>query len=53
MTKSSPASRIPTLEKSRKPPKSKLNIYELGKYAERVGKKIDMLTAEEILQFKV
>ena len=37
----------------KEPPKSKLNIYELGKYAERVGKKIDMLTAEEILQFKM
>ena len=23
----------------KEPPKSKLNIYELGKYAERVGKK--------------
>jgi hypothetical protein len=37
----------------KEPPKSKLSIYELGKYAERVGKKIDMLSAEEILQFKV
>jgi len=35
------------------PPKSKLNIYELGMYAERVGKEIEDLTAEEILQFKV
>jgi hypothetical protein len=35
------------------PPKSKLNIYELGKYAERVGKEIDELTADEILQFKI
>ena len=35
------------------PPKSKLNIYELGMYAERVGKEIQDLTAEEILQFKV
>lgn len=34
-------------------PKSKLKIYELGKYAERVGKKIEDLTAEEILRFKV
>lgn len=35
------------------PPKSKLNIYELGKYAERVGKEFDELTADEILQFKI
>lgn len=35
------------------PPKSKLNIFKLGEYAERVGKKIEDLTAEEILQFKV
>lgn len=35
------------------PPKSKLNIYELGMYAERVGKEIEDLTAEEVLQFKV
>ena len=35
------------------PPKSKLNIYELGKYAEHVGKEFDELTAEEILQFKI
>lgn len=35
------------------PPKSKLNIYELGMYAERVGKEIEDLTAEEILQFKL
>ncbi len=35
------------------PPKSKLNIYELGKYAERVGKEFDELPAEEILQFKI
>ena len=35
------------------PPKSKLNIYELGKYAERVGKDFSELTAEEILQFKI
>ena len=35
------------------PPKSKLNIYELGKYAERVGKVFSELTAEEILQFKI
>ena len=37
----------------KEPPKSKLKIYELGKYAERVGKEIEDLTAEEILQFKV
>jgi hypothetical protein len=30
-----------------------LNIFKLGEYAERVGKKIDELTADEILQFKV
>ena len=34
-------------------PKSKLNIVKLGEYAERVGKKIDELTADEILQFKI
>ena len=34
------------------PPKSKLNIFKLGEYARRVGKKIEELTAEEILQFK-
>ena len=34
-------------------PKSKLNIFKLGEYAERVGKKIDELTADEILQFKI
>lgn len=33
--------------------KSKLNIFKLGEYTERVGKKIEKLTAEEILQFKV
>ncbi|MBO7105216.1 MAG: hypothetical protein J6W22_07030 [Fibrobacter sp.] len=35
------------------PPKSKLNIFKLGEYAERVGKRIEDLTAEEILQFMV
>ncbi|MBQ9226977.1 MAG: hypothetical protein IJ177_12505 [Fibrobacter sp.] len=35
------------------PPRSKLNIFKLGEYAERVGKRIEDLTAEEILQFKV
>ena len=35
------------------PPKSKLNLLELARYAERVGKKIEELTAEEILQFKI
>ena len=35
------------------PPKSKLNIFKLGEYAERVGKKIEELSAEEILQFKI
>ena len=35
------------------PPKSKLNIFKLGEYAARVGKRIEDLTAEEILQFKV
>ena len=35
------------------PPKGKLNLLELGRYAERVGKRIDELTAEEILQFKL
>ena len=34
------------------PPKSKLNIFKLGEYAERVGKDFSELTAEEILQFK-
>lgn len=34
-------------------PKSKLNLFELGEYARRVGKKVDELTAEEILQFKL
>ena len=34
-------------------PKSKWNIFKLGEYAERVGKKIEELTAEEILQFKI
>ena len=37
----------------KEPPKSKLHIQKLVRYAERVGKKIDELTAEEILQFKV
>ena len=35
------------------PPKSKLHIQKLVQYAERVGKKIEKLTAEEILQFKI
>ncbi len=35
------------------PPKSKLHIQKLVQYAERVGKKIEELTAEEILQFKI
>ena len=30
-----------------------MNLLELGRYAERVGKRIDELTAEEILQFKL
>ena len=34
-------------------PKSKLHIQRLVRYAERVGKKIEELTAEEILQFKI
>ena len=34
------------------PPKSKLNIFTLAEYAERVGKDFSELTAEEILQFK-
>jgi len=34
-------------------PPCKLNLLELARYAQRVGKKIDELTAEEILQFKV
>ncbi len=37
----------------RNPPKSKLNLLELSRYARRVGKKIEELTAEEILQFKI
>ena len=37
----------------RNPPKSKLNRLELSRYARRVGKKIEELTAEEILQFKI
>ena len=35
------------------PPKGKLNLLELGRYARRVGKTADKLTAEEILQFKI
>ena len=35
------------------PPRSKLNLLELSRYARRVGKKIEDLTAEEILQFKI
>ena len=35
------------------PPKSKLHIQRLVRYAARVGKKIEELTAEEILQFKI
>ena len=34
----------------KEPPKSKLHIQKLVQYAERVGKKIEELTAEEILQ---
>ncbi len=34
-------------------PPCKLNLLELARYAQRVGKKIDELTAEEILQFKL
>ena len=34
-------------------PPCKLNLLKLALYAERVGKKIDELTAEEILQFKI
>ena len=37
----------------KEPPKSKLHIQKLVQYAERVGKEIEDLTAEEILQFKV
>ena len=37
----------------KKPPKSKLNLLELGRYARRVGKKIEELTAEALLQFKI
>ena len=35
------------------PPRSKLNLLELSRYARRIGKKIEDLTAEEILQFKI
>ena len=35
------------------PPRSKLNLLDLSRYARRVGKKIEELTAAEILQFKV
>ncbi len=35
------------------PPKSKLNLLELGRYARRVGKTVDKLTSEEIAQFKI
>lgn len=35
------------------PPKGKLNLLELGRYAERVGKEFDELTADEIMQFKI
>lgn len=34
-------------------PPCRLNLLELARYAERVGKKIEELTAEEILQFKL
>ena len=34
-------------------PPCKLNLLELARYAERVGKKIENLTTEEILQFKI
>ena len=34
-------------------PKSKLHIQKLVQYAELIGKKIEKLTAEEILQFKI
>ena len=34
-------------------PPCKLNLLNLARYAHRVGKKIEELTAEEILQFKV
>ena len=35
------------------PPRSKLNLLDLSHYARRAGKKIEELTAEEILQFKI
>lgn len=35
------------------PPKGKLNLLELGRYARRVGKTVDKLTSKEILQFKI
>lgn len=42
-----------TSDPYKNPPKSKLHIQKLVQYAERVGKKIEELTAEEILQFKI
>ena len=44
---------IAPLDPYKPSPKSKLHIQKLVQYAERVGKKIEELTAEEILQFKI
>lgn len=46
-----PDSAVPNPYKNAPP--CKLNLLELARYAERIGKKIDMLTAEEILRFKL
>lgn len=44
---------LATPDPYKNPSKGKLNLLELGRYAERVGKEFDELTAEEILQFKI
>ncbi|OWV01874.1 hypothetical protein B7994_01205 [Fibrobacter sp. UWR2] len=46
-----PISAVPNPYKDAPP--CRLNLLELARYAERVGKKIEELTAEEILQFKL
>ena len=46
-----PFSAVPNPSKDAPP--CKLNLLKLALYAERVGKKIGELTAEESLQFKI
>ncbi|MBR3670903.1 MAG: hypothetical protein IKN70_13015 [Fibrobacter sp.] len=46
-----PISAVPNPYKDAPP--CRLNLLELARYAERVGKKIEELTAKEILQFKL